>query len=74
MNTLQDEFHKLNNLLNRITVLSGQKRYELQTKGLDLNKIDDEKEGLIKLLGSIEDCGMEIGKALKELRKSMDKK
>ena len=74
MNTLQDEFHKLNNLLNRITVLSGQKRYELQTKGLDLNKIDDEKEGLLKLLGSIEDCGMEIGKALKELRKSMDKK
>jgi len=74
LNTLQDEFHKLNNLLNRITVLSGQKRYELQTKGLDLNKIDDEKEGLIKLLGSIEDCGMEIGKALKELRKSMDKK
>jgi len=74
LNTLQDEFHKLNNLLNRITVLSGQKRYELQTKGLDLNKIDDEKEGLIKLLCSIEDCGMEIGKALKELRKSMDKK
>lgn len=74
MNTLKDEFHKLNNLLNRITVLSGQKRYELQTKGLDLNKIDDEKEGLLKLLGSIEDCGMEIGKALKELRKSMDKK
>jgi len=74
LNTLKDDFHKINNMLNKITILSGQKRYELQTKGLDMSKIDDEKEELIKLLDNLEDCGIEIGKALKELRKSLEVK
>ncbi|MBU1062252.1 MAG: hypothetical protein KJ957_02815 [Candidatus Omnitrophica bacterium] len=72
--SLRDEFHSLNNWLNKITTLSGLTRYELETKGFDLEKSDEEKERFIKLFSDIEEYALKTGEILKKVRKSMNVK
>ena len=69
---LRDEFHSINNLLNKITTQAGMARYHLKEKGIDLEKIEEEKERLIKILDSMEENAMNVGEILKKLRKSIE--
>ena len=66
---IKDDIHNLNNWLNRITTLSGLTRYQLETKGIDLEKLEEEKGRLVKILKDIEDFALKIGEMLKGLHK-----
>ena len=70
--TLREEFHSINNLLNTITAQAGMARYHLEEKGIDLEKIEEEKKRLIKILDSMEENAMSVGEILKKLRKSIE--
>ncbi len=70
LNQLKQEFHSLNNWLNKITTLSGLARYQLETKGLDLERLEEERGRLIKLLNDLEDYALKIGEILKKIRNS----
>ena len=67
----KDDFHAINNLLNKITTQAGMTRYHLEEKGINLEKIEEEKAQLIKILDSMEENAMAIGEILKKLRKSI---
>lgn len=70
--TLRDEFHSINNMLNKITTQAGMARYHLEEKGIDPGKIKEEKERLIKIMDSMEENAMNIGEMLKKLRKNIE--
>ncbi|MFC1621543.1 hypothetical protein ACFL2G_04480 [Candidatus Omnitrophota bacterium] len=70
---LREEFHSLNNWLNKITIASGQTRYELETKGLDPKKLEDEKKRLVQLLSDFENYALKMGDILRVLRKELTK-
>ncbi|MFA4992136.1 MAG: hypothetical protein WC569_06120 [Candidatus Omnitrophota bacterium] len=72
--TIRDDFHSMNNWLNKITTSAGMARYHLEKNGIDVNNIEQEKAKLIKLLDEMEENAMKIGDALKKLRKGMDSK
>ena len=67
----KDDFHAINNLLNKITTQAGMTRYHLEEKGINLEKIEEEKGRLIKILDGMEENAMSIGHILKKLRKSI---
>ncbi|PIP68077.1 MAG: hypothetical protein CO035_01880 [Candidatus Omnitrophica bacterium CG_4_9_14_0_2_um_filter_42_8] len=69
---LRDEFHSINNLLNKITTQAGMARYHLEEKGIDLEKIEEEKKRLIKILDNMEENAMSVGEILKKLRKNIE--
>ncbi|MFH1853935.1 MAG: hypothetical protein ABH815_01325 [Candidatus Omnitrophota bacterium] len=62
------EFHGINNWLNKITLLAGQSRYELEVRGFDAQNLEEEKKRFIKLLNDIEDRAMKVGAILKDLK------
>lgn len=74
LDTVKQEFHSLNNWLNKITMLSGQARYELETRGFDLDKLEEEKKKYIGLLDNVEEYALKIGEILKRVRKSISVK
>ena len=67
----KDDFHAINNLLNKITTQAGMTRYHLEEKGINPEKIEEEKGRLIKILDGMEENAMAIGQILKKLRKSI---
>lgn len=69
---LRQEFHSLNNWLSKITTLSGVARHHLETNGIDLEKLEEEKEKLIKVLNELEDYALKIGDILKRVNKSVE--
>lgn len=73
LSPLRKEFHSLNNWLNKITMVSGLTRYELETKGLDPEKLEDEKKRLVQLLNDFEGYALKMGEILKVLRKELTK-
>ncbi len=73
LNPLRKDFHSLNNWLNKITIASGQRRHELETKGLDPKKLEDEKKRLVQLLNDFEDYALKMGEILRALRKEITK-
>ncbi len=68
---LRDEFHSINNLLHKITTQAGMARYHLEEKGIDLEKIEEEKKRLIKILDSMEENAMNVGEILKNCAKAL---
>lgn len=72
--SIRDEFHSMNNWLNKITTSAGMARYYLEKNGIDVNNIEEEKTKLIKLLDEMEENAMKIGEVLKRLRKGVDSK
>ncbi|MDP8230966.1 MAG: hypothetical protein P9L93_07725 [Candidatus Gorgyraea atricola] len=73
LSPLRKEFHSLNNWLNKITIVSGLTRHELETKGLDPEKLEDEKKKLVQLLNDFEEYALKIGEIVKSLRKELTK-
>jgi DNA-directed RNA polymerase subunit F len=69
---LRQRFHNLNNWLNKITVYTGQLRYNLQTKALDPENLEEEKKRLIKSLDDIEGYAFKIADILKDLKKELE--
>jgi|GEM_PF-274039 len=67
---IRDDFHSINNLLNKITTQSGMARYRLEMKGIDQGKIEEEKAELIKVMDDVEENAMKVGEILKGLRKA----
>lgn len=67
----KEDFHSINNLLNKITTQAGMTRYHLEEKGIDLEKIGEEKAHLIKAMDDMEENAMKVGEILKKLRKSI---
>jgi len=47
-------------------------RYHLEEKGIDLEKIEEEKKRLIKILDNMEENAMSVGEILKKLRKNIE--
>ena len=71
LDKIKDTFHSLNNWLNKITILSGHTRYTLETKGIDKERLEDEKRGLVKILSDLEDYALKLGEILKVLRRDL---
>ena len=67
----KDDFHAINNLLNKITTQAGMTRYHLEEKGINLEKIEEEKGQLIRILDGMEENAIVIGQIVKKLRKSI---
>ncbi len=68
---LRDDFHSINNLLNKIATQAGMTKYNLEENKIDLGKIEEEKDRLIKIMDGIEENALKIGEILKKLRKSV---
>jgi len=68
---IRDDFHSINNLLNRIATQAGITRYHLEENSIDLEKTEEEKAQLIKVMGDMEENALKIGDILKKLRKSI---
>jgi hypothetical protein len=69
---VRDDFHSINNLLNKITTQAGITRYHLDENGINAEKIEEEKARLIKVMDSMEENALKIGEILKKLRKGID--
>ncbi len=69
---IRDDFHSINNLLNKITTHAGITRYHLDENGINTEKIEEEKARLIKAMDSMEENALKIGEILKKLRKDID--
>lgn len=67
---VKDDFHNINNLLNKITAQAGMTRYHLEENSINLEKIEEEKTHLIKVMDGMEENALKIGEILKKLRKS----
>jgi hypothetical protein len=67
--TIRDDFHSMNNLLNKITTQAGIIRYHLAENGINSEKIEEEKARLIKAMDSMEENALKIGDILKKMRK-----
>ena len=70
-NEFSEDFHNINNLLNKITTQSGMARYRLEQSGFNKDELDKEKDKMITLLSDMEEYAMKIGEILKDLRNSM---
>jgi len=70
---IRDDFHSINNLLNKITTQAGMTKYRLEENSIDLEKIEEEKERLVKIMAGMEEDALKIGEILKKLRKSIDR-
>ncbi|MFA5389263.1 MAG: hypothetical protein WC312_05860 [Candidatus Omnitrophota bacterium] len=70
--TIRDDFHSINNLLNKITTLAGIARYHLEENVADEKKMKEEKARLVKAMGSMEEYALNIGEILKKLRKDIE--
>ena len=68
---VRDDFHSINNLLNKITTHAGMTRYHLEENSINLEKIEEEKARLIKVMDDMEENALKIGEILKKLRKSI---
>lgn len=68
----RDDFHSVNNLLNKITTQAGMAKYRLEKNNIDLKKIEEEIMQLIKVMDDMEENALKIGEILKRLRKSME--
>ena len=68
---VKDDFHSINNLLNKITAHAGMTRYHLKENSINLEKIEEEKARLIKVMDDMEENALKIGEILKKLRKSI---
>jgi len=71
VSTVRDDFHNINNLLNKITAHAGMTRYHLEENSIDLEKIEEEKTYLIKVMDDMEENALKIGEILKKLRKNI---
>ena len=69
---IRDDFHSINNLLNKITTQAGVIRYYLAENGIKAEKIKEEEARLIKVMDSMEENALNIGEILKKLRKGID--
>jgi len=69
---IRDDFHSINNLLNKITTQAGFTRYHLDEKGINAEKIEEEKARLIKVMDGMEENALKIGEILKKLRKGIN--
>ena len=65
----RDDFHSMNNLLNKITAQAGMLKYHLEVKGIDPEKIEEERDRLIKAMVAMEESALKVGEILKKLRK-----
>ena len=68
---MKDDFHNINNLLNKITTHAGMTKYYLEKNGLNSEKIEEEKKRLIKVMNGMEENALKIGEILKRLRKNI---
>lgn len=68
---VKNDFHSINNLLNKITTQAGVTRYQLEEKSIDLKKIEEEKAWLVKVMDAMEENALKIGEILKKLRRSI---
>jgi len=69
---IRDDFHSINNLLNKITTQAGMTKYRLEENSINLEKIEEEKERLVKVMAGMEEDALKIGEILKKLRKNID--
>ena len=69
---IKDDFHSINNLLNKITTQAGMTKYHLERKSLSLEKIEEERARLVKVMNGMEEDALKVGEILKKLRKDMD--
>ena len=69
---IRDDFHSINNLLNKITTQAGITRYHLDENGINAENIEEEKARLIKVMDSMEENALKIGEILKKLREGVD--
>ena len=69
--TIRDDFHSINNLLHKITTHVGMAKYSLENNSINLEKIEDEKARLIKVMDGVEEDALKIGEILKKMRKSI---
>jgi len=66
----KNDFHNINNLLNKITTHAGMARYYLEKNSINPEKIEEEKTRLIKVMSGMEENALEIGEILKRLCKN----
>ena len=69
----REDFHSVNNLLNKITTQCGMAKFQLEKEGFDVEKLEQERAKYIELLSNMEEYAMKIGDILKVLRKSIVK-
>lgn len=69
---IRDDFHTINNILNKIAAQAGMTKYHLEEKGIDSEKIEEERKRFIKIMEDMEENALKIGEILKKLRKSID--
>jgi len=67
---VKDDFHNINNLLNKITTHAGMAKYYLEKNSINPEKIEEEKAQLIKVMAGMEENALKIGEVLKRLRKN----
>ncbi|MCX5687449.1 MAG: hypothetical protein NTV71_02220 [Candidatus Omnitrophica bacterium] len=72
--TMKNDFHNINNLLNKITTHAGMTKYYLEKNGINSEKIEEEKTRFIKVMSGMEENAMKIGEILKKLRKNIHTK
>lgn len=72
MDRVKQDFHSLNNWLNKITILSAVTRHQLETSGFNLESMEEEKKRFIKLLNDMEEYALNIGEILKNLKKTVE--
>lgn len=68
---VKNDFHNINNLLNKITTHAGMAKYYLEKNGIDSEKIEEEKARLIKVMNGMEENALKIGEILKRLHKNI---
>ncbi len=68
---VRDDFHSMNNLLNKITAQAGMTKYRLENNNINLENIEEETAQIIKVMDSIEEAALKTGGILKKLRKSV---
>lgn len=69
--TVRNNFHDINNLLNRITTQAGMTRYHLEENGFDLEKIEDERAKIIKIMDAMEGNALKIAEILRKLHEDI---
>jgi len=67
---VKNDFHNINNLLNKITTHAGMAKYYLEKNSINPEKIEEEKAHLIKVMAGMEENALKIGEILKKLRKN----
>ena len=68
---LRNEFHNINNLLNKISTSAGMAKYRLERDGISPEELEEERMRLVKLLADIEENIMKISEVLKRVKKEI---